>query len=664
MSILDGCTKEVIEQFGGAFPLIDPVDLGPNQAALAYNCEFNPSKVQPRKGFATAWSPNRLVQSMKYWAQGLSGSQTQYLAYLHDNTTLTVRNLSTGVDVDILTGLTDNSIAVMAPSGQRLYAAILSAAGYESHPGYVWDGNVAHAMDQAFQRPLLTTELTLSATQPGVGVCTQGTHYLGVLLETRSGYWGRPSPATNTAALTLSPLSLTAADSAHNIQLTLTPTGNWGAQWKNAQVIYTTSANSFEYYLVPGTITSIPVGTSTAVTITFSISDQQLRSIGAQGAGSLATDYFDLLSQDNTGAAPFNVKFVIPWGNRIVWFGNYGGIDSFFPSDPGNPEWISADQHIQNLPGGLPISSAFVLRNFLYVLSPIGGLYAFRDNGGRPVTFQPPQEIDSSIGTPAPMGVTVDSSGNGYALIATPQGLYPFEGVNFPNIPASYFAQPDWDNIDWSKFTDIVVKDHQQDRNFFVRATMLDGTKRIFHFNYLNGRTAPKLNYSVWTVGASYPLGPIEIVRNVTKNVWELWIGPSTAGAGNPVLRQKSAKAGDLNIYHDLTSTGIDWRHLGPPVPSNDKGEMRNHIAGRVRAVSLSGTSSLYVTVQSLDGSRTVTPNGSPFSLSTTPDQPLLIPYDFTNENAQYLFSNNSVADNAPMIAYLEHFSNVMAVSR
>lgn len=664
MSLLDGSQRQVIEEFGGGFPLMDPMDLEADQASFAFNCEFNPKRVQPRKGFGTAWSPNKAVQALKYWAQGQSGSQTHYLSYLHDTSTFTIRNLATGVETDLLTGLTDTSIAIQAPSGQRLYSALLSASGLDSHPGYVWDGNLSHLMYPTFQRPLLTTEVSISLSQPGAGVITQGAHSVGILCQTLAGYWTKPAPAANSSALTLTPQTITAADSTHNLQVTVTPTGNWPTWIKAIQLIYTTQANNYQYYIVPGTITAVTAGTNTAAVITFSVSDQQLRSVGSQGAGTLADDYFGLLTQDNTGSAPFNVKFVIAWGQRVVWFGNYGGIDSFFPSDQGNPEWISPDQHIQQLPGGIPITTAFVLRGILYVVSTVGGIYAYFDNGGRPVTFRAPQEIDGSIGTNAPLGATTDSSGNGYAIIAAPQGCYVFFGVNLPELPMSYYALPDWQNIDWASPTKLIVKDHPQDRNVFVRAPMIGGGQQIFHFNYLAGRTPAKVKYSIWTIGNSYPMGPIEIVRNVSKNIWELYIGPSVANAGNAVLRQKSNMAGDSSIWRDLTATGIDWRWLGPPLPQREAADMLNHIALRIRCLSLTGTAQLYITVQSLDGTRTVSPNGNPFSFTTGPDIHALIPYDFQNEVAMYLFSNNAAADNAPVITYLEHYSNLMAVHR
>jgi hypothetical protein len=667
MSIIDGARSEEVIEFGGAKPLLDPIDLEIGEAVLAFNCEFFPKRIQPRRGLSSAWSPNQAVQSLKYWAQGQSGTSTQYISYLHDNTTISLRNIGASTTTDILTGLSGANLAVFAPWGARLYAALLNSTGFGNSQGYVWDGNIAHTMNPVFQRPMLTSEVTLALSQPGAGICTVGPHFVGVLFQTTSGYLTKPGPATSVSStgVVLAPASITATGSG-NIQATVTPATTWPTWIQAVQIIYTTTANSFQYYLVPGTLTTVTPGSATPATITWNIADIQLRAIGSQGAGTLADEYFDLLSMDSSNNPPFKPKFVISWGQRLVWFGNFGGIDSFFPSDPLNPETITGDQHILQLPGGLPIVTAFVLRGILYVLSNDGGMFAYYDNGGRPVTFSPPQEVEASIAVLAPLGVTTDDSGSGYSLIASQQGLFLFPGIAIPDIPLSYYAGPDWDQIDWTKPLLINTKIHQQDRLFLVKAVLQSGQVYVFTFNYLNGRTPEKIKYSPWTIGASYPLGALEIVLNPTKSVWELYVTPTTASASFPVLRQKSTKAADSTAtqYQDLTSTGIDWRYQHTPLPDNP-GDMLNHVAIRFRATSPTGSSTtLYITVSSLDGTRTVTPAGTPFTVATTPDAHSLVPYDFTNEQASYLFSNNVLANNAAAITYYQHFYTHMAQTR
>lgn len=674
MSIIDGALEESIEQFGGAKPILDPIDLAKGEAAVALNCEFFPKRVQTRRGFTSVFSPNQAIQSIKYWNQDQPGAQTPYLIYLHDTTTVTIRNQNTGVTTDILTGLSGANAAIFAPWTSRMYMAQLNSSALGNGGGFVWDGNVAHTMDNVFQRPMLTTEVTLTLQTPSTGVITQGTHLVGVLFQTRNGYWTKPGPASAVSSIgvTLSPATLTASG-ATNVQATLTPATTWPTWIQNIQIIFTSALNQFQYYVVPGTITPVTAGSSTPVTVTWNVNDLQLRSIGSQGAGTLADQYFSQISMDGSNNPPFNPKFVIAWGQRLVWFGNFGGVDSFFPSDPLNPELITANNHIQQLPNAIPISTAFVLRGILYVLSTVGGIFAYYDNGLKPVQFAPPQTIDDSIATAAPLGVTVDDTGSGYALISAQQGMFIFPGLAVPDIPLSYYSGPDWDLIDWTQPLALIVKIHQQDRLFLVKAPLTTGGTEIFTFNYLNGRTPEAIKYSSWTIGGSYPLGPIEIVLNPTKKVWEIYIAPSVAGAGNAVGRQKAVKGGDslATIYQDFTSTAIDWRYTPAPLPENEPGGMLNHIALRLRVASITGSASnFYVAVNSLDNTRSIIPVGVPFSIVGAPDAHTLIPYDFQNEAAFYTFSNSlspsfgGTTNHALAVTWFQHFYTDMAAHR
>jgi len=684
MSILDGCKKEVVANFQGARPALDPSSLAPDEAALAFNCTFeNPLRVQPREGFASSginYATGRKFNGVRFWEQGqTSGTQIRTQLYLRDNTTVTVRQMDVlpPTETDILTGLVDTSIPIFAPSGQRLSAAILSAAGGGSHPGYVWDGNLAHQMDQAFQRPMLTTEVSIALSQPGAGVISTGPHSVGLLFQTRTGYWTRPGPAATNLQNTgpnnnLTPAIISAPDSIHNLQVVITPTGTWPAWITNLQLILTTAVNNFQYYLVPGTITPVTPGSATPITITISVADNQLKAIGSQGAGTLADDYFGLLSMDAGNNPPFFPKFVIRWADRMVWVGNYGGVDSFFPSDPNNHQWISPDQHLKQLPGGLPISTAFVLRNILYVCSPAGGIWGFIDNGGRPVTFPKAVEIDSQIAVVSPQGVTSDSSGNSYALIGAVQGLYVFTGLGMPDLPVSYNAKTDWDQIDWANaFTTFQVKDHVNQHIFVARGTLTNGKVYIFTFNYRAGKTPDKVQYSAWTI-PSYPVGPIELVMTKAGSIgWTLWVFSGT-NIGTPTITLFQSARWTVGApltgitYHDLdpagNSLGIDWRYNMGPMPKDNMAVL-NHIALMLRAAAAqSNGANLFVTVASLDGGKTVTPVGSPFPLAQIQDTKILIPYDFQDEVAMYRFSNGQQVDNAPVISLLEHYYNLFAL--
>ena len=664
MSILTGCERIKIPSFGGARPLLDPLNLRPQDAVQALNCDFSRKTLQPRRGFTSVGSAGAATNtSLRYFLIETATAQKRYVA-VGTTTGVQLYNIdTTAIDLNASFASGTNAI-VFAPYGNQLYACAVTTSGLGSNQsGFVWD-STSNFSDSTFRAPLTTGDVGVVLSNTGSGVIDAGVHDVGFIFQTKSGYWTAPGPTgTGGYPSPLVPQAVTASGG-QQLQAVLTPTTTWPTDIVACQVIYTTVLNNFQYYLVPGTITSISSGSATPVTITWNISDAQLRSIGSQGAGTLADDYFALISAQsangNAGNLPFYTKFVLQWGPRLVWVVNYGGTDGFFISEPNNPQWISATQHFLQLPGQLPISTAFVLRGLLYFVSPSGGIFAYTDNGGRPIYFSPPFVADHVIGTPAPFGVTTDETGNGYALIAAPQGLYVFNGFTMPELPISYYATPDWEQIDWSKPTQVFVKDHTQDRKFIVQATLLSGSPAIFSFDYTLGRTLEQVNYSQWTISGTQPQA-IELVQLSHTGNWGLWY---TGGAS--LFRQMSVKDGDAlaSLYAD-SGSGYNFSWLGGPLPGHNFSQMFQHLALRFRGLSLqAGGANLYITVQSLDGTHTLVPPGNPVSLSQLQDKHILVLYDFQNEQAAYQFSNNSVANNAPMISTAEHYYGLLSEQR
>lgn len=611
MSIFEGVKIESITEFNGVKPLLDTVDVTPGDALVATNCVFAPGKAQTRTGFSLsgAVTTDDRAISPHYYAYGNSATaRADYLAFVdkpQGNTpgyTIKARDLAAGTSYDVLTvgiGASAPGSASFVAEGKRLYASLATATGvpWGTGRGLVWDGDTSHTMDECFQRPMKTTEVTLGLTQPGAGVCTAGTHYVGVLFQTRSGYWTRPGPVDS--ALVLQPQSI-ASTGTNNIRATLTPATTWPTWIAAVQLIYTSTLNSFQYYLVPGTITSITAGSATVYTIDFSVADIQIRAVGSQGAGTLADDYFSLISMDASNTPPFPVKFQVAWGNRIAWVCNYGGVDSIFASDPLNPEWISADQHILQLPSGLPIGAVWVLRGILYAVSSAGGVFAFTDNGGRPITFAPPQTIDARISCPFNSRVTVASTG-GYAFVYADQGLFLYSGTTFPLLPMNYYQQPDMtESVAINSFNTIAIKDFAQEQILMVQRV-----DSIYTFNYQMGSTPEKVRASKWTSNL-FPTGispAIEAVRNPTTNAWEVWVARGRSGldaftSQGGVFRHKSVQANDPALYTDyLDSTtgvyGIDWQYQNGVLPDKSNGEIWNHLALRVRAKTTQATVSV-----------------------------------------------------------------------
>lgn len=599
MSIFEGVKIATVDEFDGSKPLLDVTDKGPGDALVSLNCKYVPGKVQSRDGFAPAWtgsvgSSNNVITNPYYWSYGNAGAAaTSYLAWydvipgaLTPSNSLKVRNLITGAVQDLALTLPNFYPGCsFAAFGKKLYASFYSPA-FGVSLALVWPGTPTLAAT-AFQAPMDVTQINFAVTQPGAGVCTAGTHYIGLLFQTVSGYWTRPGPAAFASGPTvLIPQSINSTGS-NNIVVTISPTMVLGA-WpvRAVQVIYTTSLNNFQYYIVPGTLTPTP-GSST-VTITFSIDDLQLRSIGSQGAGTLADDYFGLLgNQVAPNTSPLTVKFQMAWGDRMVWFGNYGGEDVFFPSDHLNPEWISPDQHLLKLPNGLPIGAAFVLRGILYVISSAGGVFAYSDNGGRPVTFSPPQTVDSRISCQGPNHVTVAASG-GYAFIMSDTGLYAYSGTSFSAIPLSYYQQPDL----VAPVTNLGIKEFASEQTIVLHNSS-GGSGSLYTFNYQNGITPEKVRSSKWTVNGDFTgaVSGIETVLNPLTNAWELWVAHNSGG----ILRQKSMRSADAALYTDFTDTttgvfGIDQQYQTSLLPPGGIGEIFNHLALRVRAKAAQAT--------------------------------------------------------------------------
>jgi hypothetical protein len=488
------------------------------------------------------------------------------------------------------------------------------------------------------------TEVTVALTEPSAGVCDAGTHYVGVLFQTRSGYWTRPGPVDS--SLVLQPANISSAGS-KIVRATITPATTWPTWISKVQLIYTTTLNNFEYYVVPGTQTAVTAGGATPAVIDVNVSDVQLRAVGSQGAGTLADDYFSLLSMDASNAAPFSVKFVLPWGNRMVWFGNYGGIDSFFPSDELNPEWISADQHIQQLPGGLPIGSAFVLNTKLYVVSSSGGMFEFTDNGGRPSDFQPPRMIDSRISVVGPFSTTTASNG-GYAFIAAHQGLYVYSGGVFPQIPLSYYQSSEWQKMTFDPTNGLLptVKDFPQQNIVVVQNTANSG---LHVFDYKDGITPATVRYNYWWVVLPPPFFPssfvgTEVVFNPVKKIWELWWSLWDNDYG--INRVKSSVAGDsaTTLYRDYLTSGtaydILWKYQTSLLPHGGEGQMYDHQACRVRAYALQTTGKLWIRPSDLDDQTYASPAACPINLTQNPGKMFLAPYDLQGEKITYSMTN------------------------
>lgn len=373
---------------------------------------------------------------------------------------------------EIVIAVTGAAIAVFVTDGLRLYVAFADATGrrgttqgrvYGLLSGAIFPGN--EAVDTLFASPLPTTIATIATAQPGAGVITAGTHRIGYVFTTRNGFTGALNPVTSAGIF--APASFTAADGAHNLQVTITFSSipsylnpiDAPVQ-PSVQIVLTSASNPAEYYLVPGAIGLVPTSPA-AVVITFSIND-----------GDLVTGTNFTLQQNTltavNGAGPFNPYSIWTYSSRMA----YATLDSAgFPvvyfSDQNSYQSLSAATSGVYLEGRqIPVTGCSLGVCYIATLS---GLYSVQDNGGDPVTWTPPARVDGSVGILSP---TCLLAVGGKILLASEKGLYLYRGGAFPQIPVSYWQTPDWNRINWQQPTQVQVVDDAQDKVIRVMAPL------------------------------------------------------------------------------------------------------------------------------------------------------------------------------------------------
>ncbi len=655
MSWFEKTKKVTVHDFGGAVPLLEAGDIPLGKSLAVSNMIFRPGRIETRPGFAFSLTADGEQRELFSWSQGLVGGPKDWIVYLKDGTSIRLRDLASSSTIyDIATGLTGTSRVCFAPWGQRLYFAQQSATMRGVTHAKVWSGDTSATASNCFQRPLKTTEVSGVVTEPGAGIVTAGVHYLGAIFSTKEGFWTKPSPAS-ASNLSFTPITGVAAG-AQQFNLALTPASAWPSWITKMRLVMTAVANVSQYYLVPDSLTDVSAfrGLATAINALVNVDDATLRESDP------ADDFLGTLTQDASDNPPFSPFGCCIWGNRMVWFANYGGVDSLLISDPGNPQWLTADQHILQLPGGVTISGWFVLRGGLYVLSASGKTYAYSDNGSKPIDFSPPVEIDASIGTTSPGAVTVTGGASGYALVGAPgQGLYLFTGANYPQIPLSYYQTPIWEAINWAAIEEMKLVDYQKEKLILFRCKMLNATYRMLTWSYAEGMSPEKVKFSEWFMWENKGM-PAVIHRSHYSAGQELWLGAGSLANDLAVrLKVEGYDAAD-SLHVDQTTIGSGtaqppwWMQIGP-FPPHSEGAIFHHLGVRLR---MDGVGNIYVRpVKMMDGDWGSPPASSNASLVTlesglpfydvTLDDPLESPSEREQEAIFWLIGNGAtvVAD-------------------
>lgn len=706
--------KQTIEDFGGEWNLTDQDDQPPDKALRSFNNTYVPGSVMTRNGFATIFNPSDIVLSMFNWIFGsITASNNNFLVWLKSGYGVRRSDLSapgTGTNLYTVSGTPKG--AVFANAGDRFYAAHYTAAGVGADGGKVYGNGVG--ADDLFVRPMLTTEVTVGAGAASAGgECTAGTRYVGFIMTSRNGYTGRPAPANT--SLTLVPTSAVTTSANKQFVVTVTPTTVWPAWAGTIHLIMTTTYDYTKYFFVPLADLATPAGGALPVTFTISISDDALVS----GDDADATGYFDLLTQNSSGTAPFKPSAVFPAGSRMAYVIRSSDLgQGIMYSEPDEFQKIAAGQNMTYLPGKVePITGVYMDKtNYSFAAN---GTYAQGDSGGPPVSWVAPDCIDASIGTCCPEGVSFDVA-NGRGWVAHTSGLYRFIGGRYNQMPASYMNTPTWKRINWPvasytlRVVDVSVL------NTVCVAAPLNSTGVVstsgtavtwtsgdeFSTAWIAGDTITinAVNYTVASVasnvaltltgsagtqtGVTYSISPStnthlltwcyvsgDTVDTVKFSLWFLnAIGPSAAcvvqnystkfqelwvgpTVAGSFYRMKQST--DTNVYRD-GSAGIDSVYytglFGHP---SESGVFKHHGA-QVRVSG--GGGNLIILASTLDDAQTATLRT--ISLTASPGKEYGVWMRLISERVYYKFGNANQTDRYFKLSLIRHFTSPYASSR
>jgi len=610
----------------------EDTDLPSDSARESVNIEYENGNFRTRYGFGEVWNPNEAIATMFNWQKGNDAlaANGNYLIYYNpvNGNVRYVPGLTTPFTPATLFNAVGGYGAVHASAGTRLYTSVFNTAGEGHTECQVSDGFDSTGVvssHKAFPAPMSTAP---SLSAPGAGFVTAGFHRVGYYILSRSGHRGKLAPFSSGV---FAPATFTSTGTG-NIQFSLTAT--WPADAVSVWVVMTTASNLNRYIAVPGATAAVTGGANSTVTITISITDDDLLSTGTE-----VTDYQLWMTQNGAGSGPFKPSHVFEVGQRMGYLTTIAGISQVYISEFDQYQQITADQHLIELPGQRKIVAPMVMPDgTVYLLGP-SWTYATRDTGERPVLWPTPRLVDGRIGTMSPTGVVVNAS-RGLAWIADQGGLYVFADGQYSEKPISQEVESDWQRINWAYAYEVKVKDDKDHNRVLVSAPIDNSTaaNAIFVFDYTDGIKPEAIRYSFWTID-NYFHAALETVYNPVTKKREVWVGSATTGGEEitgKVLRQKNGED-DANPYND-DGNGISWIYETAPFPSHPIGVNAHHMV-RMRAKG-TGTASLLIRRQdqvSSAGPYTLVLSESPnndmkkqFYLKNTPS----VTYRFTGNSA------------------------------
>lgn len=484
----------------------------PRHGKLARNVQYEPRSVRTRDGFEAVLDVSGSVFGMYHWVTNSGSVAINRLIYFEGGSTMKMRDLIGGTTQSLFSQSGYSFVA--AEAGSRLYIPVFTSAGIGASKMRIVNALLGGVpSDYAFSPPMVTAPVI---TDTGAGQCTAGDHLFGYILETRTGFTGKPSPQP---ANVFTPVSFTVSGGSRSLNMAVTATTPDDAAFMHP--IMTRRDNPSEYYFVPGASVAVPGGAVWTANMTIDISDEDLAN-----RATLVDEHFDYLTQDVSGSGPFNPFMAIPYGQRMV----YLTPQRAYVSDIYDYQVLISPESELDLPGQKQMTSAFVIRGTLYITGP-GWTYGFTDsgNGSRAREWGAPSQVSDSLGTTAIRG-TCSRTGGDWAWVANKSGLYFFNGQYQPR-PMSYGVEPDWNRINWGAPQAISVVDYVDKQTVKVFAPLDSATvpTHIFSFAYDKGFTWEEADFSLDSI-AGGNIGCGATVLDPTTGQQQFWVAPAAAG--------------------------------------------------------------------------------------------------------------------------------------
>lgn len=591
---------------------------------MAYNVRFELNRVKPRDGFTNDFAVSGKVTSFYHWVTNDNAVEVNRIVYMEGGSAVKMRNVVDGSTVSLFSQSGRSAFPVEA--GSRLYIPVVQTTGIATSQARVVNALIGGTpADVAFAGPMTVAPVV---TEAGAGNCTAGDHLFGYVIETRTGFTGKPGPYSGSV---FTPVTFTVTgDKTLNMAVTAT----MPADAAYLHPIMTRKDNPDRWYFVPDASVAVPGGALWTANMTINISDETLADSAEE-----CSENFDLLTQDTSGTGPFNPFKIVPVGQRMM----YLTPQTAYISDQKDYQYLTQIEHSIQLPGQKLIVTGFPMRGNVYLLGP-SWTYGFSMSDERPRFWGDPEVVSGSIGTTGTNCVCWATGGD-YAWVANPSGLYRFDG-QYDELPISYMNDPEWKRINWGAPYAVQIVDDTVQQRVYVSAP-LDGATEPTHilvWDYSRGFSWKDVDFSLDSLPVAH--SSIGMVRDRATGKLALWAGP--AAAGN-MMRQQEGLHSDLGgairqTYETsfLVPAGAKWKHVK---------------MGYLEAL-VTGAGDLGVTVYGKNRRYSEVLDSIP--LEVDPDGDPYVPADFNDENMTVRFELNVAGSYFDLSTLTGYFVNWM----